>query len=70
MSASALPRIQEIDEDRLMTATEVARLCRMSPRWVYLQVERDAIPHVRLGTRVRFRRSKVLEWIDGLERGE
>lgn len=53
----------------LMTADDVAIMIGMSSDWIYEQVRRDRIPHVRLGRYVRFRRESVDEWIVSLERG-
>ena len=54
-------------DDDLLTAEEVAELLRMSPAWVYAQTRGRRIPHIRLGRHVRYRRSALDAWIDGLE---
>ena len=53
--------------DRLLTAEEVADLLQVSKGWVYEQIRRDSMPHIRLGRYVRFRRSAVERWISSLE---
>ena len=55
--------------DRLLTAAEVAELLSVPKSWPLEQARADAIPHVRIGRYVRFRREAVLAWVDGLERG-
>jgi excisionase family DNA binding protein len=56
-------------DDDLLTAEEVAELLRVSQAWVYAQTRGRRIPHIRLGRQVRYRRSALDAWIDGLECG-
>jgi excisionase family DNA binding protein len=56
-------------DDPLMTAGEVALLLRVTTAWVYTQTRAGHIPHVQLGRYVRYRRSAVVGWIEGLEQG-
>ena len=55
--------------DGLLTAEEVAAMLRMKRVWVYAETRRGAIPHVRLGRYVRYRRSAVTAWVHELEQG-
>ena len=55
--------------DALMTAREVAELLRVAPGWIYTATRRNAIPHVRLGRYVRYRRSAIEGWIAKVEQG-
>jgi len=55
--------------DELLTADEVAAMLRMKRAWVYAETRRGALPHVRLGRYVRYRRSAVTAWVEGLEQG-
>jgi excisionase family DNA binding protein len=57
------------NEDKLLTADEVASLMQVTPAWVYAECRRNALPHLRLGRYVRFRRSAIDRWLDGSERG-
>jgi excisionase family DNA binding protein len=56
-------------DDRLLTAEEVAAFMRVTRSWVYAETRRDGLPHVRLGRYVRYRRSAIERWMEGVERG-
>jgi excisionase family DNA binding protein len=55
--------------DDLLTADEVAAMLRMKRAWVYAATRRGALPHVRLGRYVRYRRGAVTAWIESIEQG-
>ncbi len=57
------------DADKLLTADEVADLIRVTRAWVYAETRRNAIPHLRLGRYVRYRRSAIEAWMQAVERG-
>ena len=57
------------DADKLLTAEEVADLMRVTRAWVYAETRRNAIPHLRLGRYVRYRRSAIEAWMQAVERG-
>jgi excisionase family DNA binding protein len=57
------------DDDKLLTADEVADLMRVTRAWVYAETRRNTIPHLRLGRYVRYRRSAIEEWMRAVERG-
>jgi excisionase family DNA binding protein len=49
----------------LLNAIEVAELLRTTRRAVYVMAERGQFPGVtRIGTRLLFRRSELLRWLD------
>ncbi len=49
-------------EDELLTAEDVARILKVNKQTVYLK--KDEIGYVKIfGGRLRFERSKVLEWL-------
>ncbi|WP_414642372.1 helix-turn-helix domain-containing protein [Baekduia sp.] len=56
-------------DDPLLTADEVASLMRVTTAWVYAESRRNALPHVRLGRYVRFRRSAIERWLDDVQQG-
>lgn len=56
------------NSDQLLTAGEVAELMRVTRGWIYAQTRRDAIPHLRLGRYVRYRRSAIEQWMAQIER--
>jgi excisionase family DNA binding protein len=58
------------DGDELLTAEEVAAMLRMTPAWIYAQTRKDALPHVRLGRYVRYRRSAITQWLAAIETGD
>jgi excisionase family DNA binding protein len=47
---------------RLLTAAEVGEFLQVNPRWVLEAARRNAIPHIRLGRYVRFRRVDLEAW--------
>lgn len=55
--------------DELLTAAEVAGLLRVTKAWVYAETRRGALPHVRLGRYVRYRRAAIVAWVVDIERG-
>ena len=55
--------------DRLMTAAEVGELLQVKPSWVLEAARRNAIPHIRLGRYVRFRRRDIEAWLLEQRRG-
>jgi excisionase family DNA binding protein len=56
-------------DDKLLTADDVAELMRMTRAWVYAETRRNAIPHLRLGRYVRYRRGAIEAWMRTVERG-
>jgi predicted DNA-binding transcriptional regulator AlpA len=61
----------DLDADRLLTVSEVAQLLNMSEAWVRQHsngMRRPAIPSVKLGKSVRYRRVAVLDFITSMER--
>ncbi len=68
---SAPSPIRQADPDRLLSVDEVAALLGMSPAWVRQHsngIRRPAIPSVKLGKCVRFRREAILDFIKAQER--
>lgn len=55
-------------DDKLLTAAEVADLMRVTRGWVYAETRRNAIPHLRLGRYVRYRRAAIEAWMARIER--
>lgn len=55
--------------DQVLTADEVAALLRVTKGWLYAETRAGRIPHLRLGRYVRYRRSAIERWLDGLEQG-
>jgi excisionase family DNA binding protein len=55
--------------DELITADEVAAMLSVTRAWVYSETRRGAMPHVRLGRYVRFRRDALETWVREIEQG-
>jgi excisionase family DNA binding protein len=54
---------------RLLTAKEVDELLQLNASWVLDAARRNAIPHIRLGRYVRFRRIDIETWLLDQRRG-
>ena len=54
---------------RLLTAKEVGALLQLNSSWVLDAARRNAIPHIRLGRYVRFRRIDIEAWLVDQRRG-
>ena len=46
-------------DDDLWDALDVARFLKTSRSWVYMRVERNEIPHLRVGGLIRFDGARV-----------
>jgi excisionase family DNA binding protein len=55
------------EDNRLLTADEVADLLHVDVSWVRSATRDGVIPTVPLGRWRRYRRSSVLEWLERLE---
>jgi excisionase family DNA binding protein len=53
-----------VNDDRLLTADEVAAYLAVPVTWVRTRTRADEIPHVKLGTYRRYRLEDVLAWLD------
>lgn len=50
--------------DEIFTIPEVAKYLKMSKSKLYYLVQRNQIPHVRIGRNVRIRKSDLNAWIE------
>ena len=50
-------------ERKLLTVAELSHELNVSRSWIYQQVERDGIPHIRLGRAVRFQMHTIQDWL-------
>jgi excisionase family DNA binding protein len=50
--------------DRIFTIPEVAIYLKISKSKIYYLVQREEIPHVRIGRNVRIRESDLVKWLD------
>lgn len=51
-------------DESLMTPAEVATFLRKSKSWVYAACERGALPQLRVGRDLRFRRADLERWLE------
>ena len=59
-------------EEELMTVGDVARLFKVPISWVYERCRKgdpNPLPHLKLGKYLRFSRSALFAYIEGLRRG-
>lgn len=47
-----------------LTVEEVAKMMNVSRSWVYNKVKAGSIPHVRIGSMIRFAESDIMGWIE------
>lgn len=55
--------------ERLLSAREVAELLGFASSTIIDWAERDELPSFKIGGRLRFRESEVVEWVEGQRRG-
>ena len=51
----------------LKTVPEIAKDLRISPAKVYLMVESNEIPHIRVGRKILFQPDRLHEWLNQRE---
>ena len=66
--ARALRNGSRADSKKLLVASEVAMLLRVTTAWVYAETRANRLPHVRLGRYVRYRAATIDDWIAEEER--
>ena len=50
----------------VMTVSEVAQYLRVNPQTVYRKAKAGELPALRIGRAIRFRKSELDAWLDGL----
>lgn len=58
----------QFGELALLTPDQLCSLLQVKKSWLYDQVERGALPCLRLGRQLRFRQSDVIRYLDDLYR--
>jgi excisionase family DNA binding protein len=56
----------QIQEDELMTVSEIAAFLKVPVSWVYERTRRrgiECLPHVKLGKYLRFSMPEIKEWL-------
>ena len=56
--------------DWFLTVDEVAKMIGVSRAWLYRQAKCGTIPHVRIGSVIRFSNSDISRWLESHKRGE
>lgn len=54
----------KVTREPLMKVGEVAEYLGLAERTIYNKVHRNEIPHKKVGTQLRFRRSEIDAWIE------
>lgn len=62
-------RALSVIDDRLWTVTDLAQFFGLHPKTLYGWVERDYIPHYKIGGRVRFDPAEIMRWLNGQRGG-
>ena len=52
------------DGDDVLTVTEAARLMRIGRNQLYAAINRNEIPHRRVGRSIRLSRAALLRWLE------
>lgn len=56
--------------ERLVTATAIAELLSITPKWVYSACRLYGMPFYQIGRYKRFSPTEVLEWLNDLKSSE
>jgi excisionase family DNA binding protein len=54
---------------KLLTVNELASLLGVPKSWIYRRTSLNEIPHLKLGTYVKFDLEKIEQWLESKERG-
>ncbi len=54
--------------ERLLTIKDVCQLLQISQALAYKWIHYDFIPHVKMGTLVRFKESTIIQWVKKKEK--
>jgi len=50
--------------DKLLTVEEIAEYLSLKPSTIYQWTHQGFIPHIKIGSRVRFRMSQIEKWLE------
>jgi excisionase family DNA binding protein len=54
-------------EDSILTVKVLSEFLEVSPQWIYDRVQLNEIPYYKRGKFLRFRKSKIVKWLDSIE---
>ena len=57
------------EPDDVLTVDEAARLFKVCRNTLYAEVNRNAIPHRRIGKQIRLSRAVLMRWLEGWTQG-
>jgi len=52
-----------------LTARELSRLLKVSEKTLYREVQSGRVPCVRIGSCIRFRRERIIDWLQAQDTG-
>jgi excisionase family DNA binding protein len=55
--------------DTIFDVESLAQYITVKEQWIYEKVHNNEIPHYKVGKYLRFRKSKIDEWLKKMERG-
>ncbi len=55
------------NDDTLFTVKSLAKYLDVSDQWLYERTQLKEIPYIKLGKLLRFRKSDINTWLDGLK---
>ena len=60
------PEIQAASGEKLLTASELEAWLEIDRKTVYKYAQKGLIPYIKIQSNLRFRRSEIEDWLDGL----
>ncbi|MDH4227033.1 MAG: helix-turn-helix domain-containing protein [Deltaproteobacteria bacterium] len=60
---------KEKNTDGLMTIKELCEYLKVKQSWVYQQVYKDALPHCKVGNKLRFKMVEISKYIEENKQG-
>jgi excisionase family DNA binding protein len=58
-----MPTTQQEPDDEILTLDEAALFLKVKKRMLYDRVQRNNIPHLRVGKLIRFSKRALLDWM-------
>jgi len=52
------------NQNEIMGVPEVSSYLGMSPRWIYDRVNNKSIPHMKMGSTLKFSKKEIDKWLD------
>jgi excisionase family DNA binding protein len=58
------------ENEHLLTIGQVANRLQVSPSWLYRKAKAGLIPHIRIGSVLRFEEEKIAAWVNEHRMGD